>query len=510
MTNSTLMNRRSFLRTAGAAGVGVVMADRLLASSLTLLAEDSSPRRMIRIRGVVRSDGSPLNRVAVSDGVSVVPTAADGTFDLLSDTSRPFVFLSLPSGYRIPTTSNGSASVFQPIQTDTRDEMTVEWNLATLEESDDRHGFLLLADPQTLDMDDVGRFHAETVPDIQQTLGSLDEIPWFGVGCGDLMFDHLQLFPQYEEGVRRAGIPFFQVLGNHDVESLAKTDESSARVFQNHFGPTYYSFNRGAVHYVVLDDVFWFGNGYLGYLDGQQLSWLRSDLAVREPGTPVVVFMHIPSYCTQHERYGEKRPEHNVVVTNREALYRLLEPFAAHIIVGHMHELEHLVDGSASIHVCGAVCGAWWTGEICGDGTPNGYGVYTVDGEQLSWQYKSTHLPLSHQMRVYPRGTDPQAPEEMVANVWDWDPAWRVVWMVDGVRKGEMAPRRGTDPLAEALQAGPERPAKHPWVEPYITDHLFYAPVSEEDQDIVVEVTDRAGRVFSARPEPVLAPLERG
>ena len=224
-------------------------------------------------------------------------------------------------------------------------------------------------------------------------------------------------------------------------------------------------------------------------------------------GRPVVVFMHIPAYCTQHERRNARRPERNVVVVNREALYSALEGYAARIIVGHMHELEHLEDGGARIDVCGAVCGAWWTGEICGDGTPNGYGIYTVRGEEISGQYKSTHFPLDHQMRVYPRGSDRSAPEEIVANIWDWDPAWEVVWIEDGIRKGSMARRRGSDPLSVALHTGPEHPAKHPWVEPYVTDHLFYAPVAAGASAIIVEATDASGRTVAARPEPLPAGL---
>jgi hypothetical protein len=175
-----------------------------------------------------------------------------------------------------------------------------------------------------------------------------------------------------------------------------------------------------------------------------------------------------------------------------------------------MHELEHLLDGGVQVHVCGAVCGAWWTGEICNDGTPNGYGIFTVRGEELSWQYKSTHLSLAHQMRVYARGADPAAPDEIVANVWDWDPAWRVVWIEDGIRKGRMARRRGKDPLSAALHSGPQRPAKHPWVEPTLTDHLFYAPVAEGAGEILVEATDGRGRTVTAKPEPVLGPLPEG
>ena len=498
------MNRRTFLRAAGAAGLGTLMAERILGSPYAPVKQRIMPRRPVRIRGVVRSGSRSLGNVAVSDGVSVVRSASDGSFELVSDSSRRFVSLSVPAGYQIPIRANGTAGIFLPLRPDPHDEMALSWELAALDGSDERHSVFLLADPQTLDMEDVGRFHAETVPDIQQSIASLGDRAIFGVGCGDLMFDRLELFPQYEEAIGRTGIPFFQVLGNHDLETLARTDEASAATFQQHFGPTYYSFNRGAVHYVVLDDVFWFGDGYMGYLDETQLTWLSADLSSVEPGGVVVVFMHIPSYCTQHERQGAARPERNLVVVNREALNRALEPYVAHIIVGHMHELEHVLDGGVHIHVCGAVCGAWWTGEICGDGTPNGYGIFSVEGEDLSWRYKSTFLPLDHQIRVYTRGADPAAPDEIVANVWDWDPSWEVVWIEDGIRKGRMARRKGKDPLSVALHTGPERPAKHAWVEPYVTDHLFYAPASAGGQEILVVATDAQGRVVTAKPEALL------
>ena len=46
------------------------------------------------------------------------------------------------------------------------------------------------------------------------------------------------------------------------------------------------------------------------------------------------------------------------------------------------------------------------------------------------------------------------------------------------MRKGAMARRPGTDPLAESLHRGSDLPERRPWVEPVPTNHLFYAPVS--------------------------------
>jgi hypothetical protein len=142
------------------------------------------------------------------------------------------------------------------------------------------------------------------------------------------------------------------------------------------------------------------------------------------------------------------------------------------------------------------VCGAWWTGGVCYDGTPNGYGVYEVRGSEIRWRYKATGQPDTHQLRVFPRGADPKSPDEIVANVWAFEPGWSVVWY-DGADR-----RTGLDPLAVRLQAGPELPAKRAWVDPVPTTHLFYAPVGPGAGAVRVEATDPAGRTYVAEPAP--------
>jgi hypothetical protein len=212
----------------------------------------------------------------------------------------------------------------------------------------------------------------------------------------------------------------------------------------------------------------------------------------------VVVTLHIPSLGSGHIRRGQTRPGNTVSVTNREVLYRLLEPYTAHLLCGHTHENDHVFEHGVHEHVSGTVCGAWWSGPICYDGTPSGYGVYDVRGDEVSWQYKSTGQPLDHQIRTYPAGSDPRAPDEFVANVWDWDPEWTVVWYEDGARRGEMARRIGLDPLSVELHTGPDLPERRTWVEPTPTRHLFYAPYPESAREIRVEATDRFGRTYDA------------
>jgi 3',5'-cyclic AMP phosphodiesterase CpdA len=433
----------------------------------------------------------------VTDGLDVVTTSADGEYTLVTWADREFVNITVPAGHRIPVHPTGTARFYHPLLPNTEGEAEVNWDLEPLAESDERHNVLLLADPQTENEQEMAWFHERSVPDVQSTVSALGDAETIGIACGDIMYDQLELYPEYERGVQRIGVPFFQVVGNHDLDLDGLTDEASTGTFTRHFGPPYYSFERGAVHYVVLDDVFWFGRTYLGYIGAQQLLWLENDLARVEPGRTVVVAMHIPALGGQHVRDGRQVPDDSVAIANREALYRLLEPYRAHVLVGHTHEHEHVFEHGVHEHVHGTVCGAWWSGPICWDGTPNGYAVYEVAGESLTWRYKSTGFDARHQMRLYPPGSDPLAPDDFVANIWDWDPEWRVVWYEDETPRGVMGRRRGLDPLSVELHAGEELPHHRPWVDPRPTDHLFYAAPSPEAGQVRVEATDRFGRSYS-------------
>ncbi len=295
-----------------------------------------------------------------------------------------------------------------------------------------------------------------------------------------------------------AGVPFFQLIGNHDLDEAAGAVRDS-RKFEAAFGPTYYSFNHGAVHYVVLDNVFWIGNGYVGYLDDPQLDWLAADLKAVEGGSKVVVFAHIPFASTITDRLpGFKRNQSRVA--NRDRLYELLEPYSAHLLTAHTHENEHILHAGCHEHVLATACGAWWTGPVCWDGTPKGYHVYEVRGEQLSWRFKASGLAADKQLRLYRPGSEPQNPDEIIANVWNWHPSWQVYWYEDGERRGEMSRRRGRDPLTVSLYEGPTRPLGNAsWVEPLDTDHLFYAAPRPGASEVTVEAIDPWGGVFTEK-----------
>ncbi len=485
-------NRRQFLRSSLTAAAGAVALQPPRASRVSRLA--TQPSHYIRVRGRVRAGNRGVPDVAISDGLSVQLTDPEGHFELITARDA-FIRCSIPGTYEIATNQNGTARLYQKVNADARGEASVLFELTPRRESAEHHQFLVLADPQTQNTRETGLFHAETVPDVQALLKASASagLATFGVGCGDMMFDDLSLFPEYERAVTRMGTPFFQVIGNHDIDLLARSAETASAEFFDRFGPTYYSFNVGAMHYIVLDDVMWHGSGYIGYVDEAQLEWLEADLKLLERGRPVVVFTHVPLQSTQYRRREESSPGTTNVVTNRLAIYRLLQAYKAHVMTGHTHENENVLEHGVFEHIHGAVCGAWWSGPIAHDGSTNGYGVYDVRGDDLRWYYKSTGLPASHQMRLYGPGTEPT----LIANVWNWDPQWQVVWIEDGQPRGPMERFKGLDPLSVELHAGPAKPKGREWVEPVPTDHLFRCTPSASAREVRVEVTDRFGTRYT-------------
>ncbi|MGF1922625.1 MAG: calcineurin-like phosphoesterase C-terminal domain-containing protein [Bacteroidia bacterium] len=465
------MNRKSFLQSIGLISGSAFIS--LRTNALTHL------KRSGTVTGTVSSDGKGIANAVISDGFSVVKTDAFGKYSINTHDKAQFVFLSTPAGYDFKVEGN-IARQYESLGS--RNEYN--FKLKKLNRKDDNHNFIIWADPQVKNKKDVAQMMETSVPDVQKLVSEMGSNALIhGICVGDIVWDNLPLYEDYNIAVAKMGIPFFQALGNHDMDYRMGGDETSDKTFKEYFGPTYYSFNRGKAHYIVLDDVRYLGKerDYDGHISEEQLAWMEKDLALVPKDSLVIINLHIPVHSA---------------VKNKEDFYKILEKFTnVHVMSGHTHYNKNVIQNGVFEHNHGTVCGAWWTGQICGDGAPRGYGVYEVKGTKLKWYYKSTGLSAKHQLSIDVENLTNQ--KRIIANVWNYDPEWKVECFLDG-KAVVMEKQIGFDPEAVRLYLGDKLPVGRPFAEPSRTDHLFMVHCEPSVKNIKVKVTDRFGETYEA------------
>lgn len=447
--------------------------------------------------GTVRCEGRAVPGVVVSDGDRCAVTDAEGRFTLPRNDRARFVFVSTPAGYASP--SDGSVVRFYlPVDEErTSYDFTLQRN--TLD--DTRHGFVVTADPQIFARKEF-RLLEEAAEDIRRTVQAAvaDRRPMHGICVGDITSGDHAFYPEYNAVMDRAGIPFRNAMGNHDMKIWGRSFETSLAPYEAAYGPSYYSYNVGRVHYVVLNDNFFIGRDwyYIGYLEERQLLWLEEDLRQVAPGTTVVVALHIPTMYKDKQTRPFDYPSAKRSLCNYRALYDLLEPYNAHIVSGHMHTMENSdIRPGLYEHNVAALCGAWWQGPICTDGTPAGYAVFEIDGDSVAWYYKATGEPRDFQLKIYDAKDDPSFAGRIVANVWNCDPSWQVEMHADGGQPVPMERMTAVDPQARALYADPSR-LDHKWITVIPSDHYYAAPLPAGVRRVRVTARDRFGTVYQA------------
>lgn len=469
-----MMERRKFLANLFWLTSGILAGPSVLAGV-------STPVRK-KLKGFVRSGGKGLANVAVSNGFEVAITDSTGQYELAPNPNAQFIFVSTPRGYAFPE-EKGLARHYRALS-DVNPRKNINFNLTRLHRDDDDHQFIIWADPQVKHNKDVEKMMTQSVPDVQKLVaGAGAGALIHGITVGDIVWDELKLFHDYGQAVEKMGIPFFQCIGNHDMDYNQGGDDASDNTFQKVFGPSWYSFNRGRAHYVVLDDVRYLGKDreYDGYISAAQLDWLKKDLAVVPKDDLIIICLHIPV--------------HNGVKNNDE-LYGIIKGRNVHIMSGHTHYNVNVIRNGVYEHNHGTVCGAWWTGPICGDGTPCGYGVYRVKGNELSWHYQSTGKESSHQFSTHVVQNGAQN-KQVLVNIWNHDEAWKTSLTVDGVNKGSLEQTEGFDPQAYASLLGPELPKPRGFAEPKKTRHLFQATIPRDAKEIRIAATDRFGKTYA-------------
>ncbi|HKI89786.1 MAG TPA: calcineurin-like phosphoesterase family protein [Draconibacterium sp.] len=352
--------------------------------------------------GVFDKGEKPFEQLFISNGRDFVQTGNNGSYSIEKLDGR-FVFAIKPTSFQFAMDKD-----FQP-EFYHRKGSTFNIPLYPSKE-EEKYTLVLMGDPQVYKQDQVNYLGEVTTDEL------LDASYNFMIVLGDIVGNSLPLLPKVKKTFGLTQKPNYYIIGNHDrdrgdFEDPTKQDNDS---YEKTYGPDYYSFNWGDVHYLMLNDVLTKpnkntnGSDYIPGIHETELEFIKNDLATVPSGKLVVVCAHIPFFI------GDKKTKQTEMMI--EMLKDHPKVFMA---TGHAHNQLQLFFGKNEgwqneqpIHqlVAGAICGNWWRGEydmfgipgsMMRDGTPPGYWFMYVDGTNYQLEYKVAGRDKSKQMHIW-------------------------------------------------------------------------------------------------------------
>ncbi|HMR20327.1 MAG TPA: calcineurin-like phosphoesterase family protein, partial [Sphingobacterium sp.] len=364
-----------------------------------------------------------ISGVSVSNGVQVVQTDGQGKYSVPVEEDN-IIFVIKPENYRLPVNDKylpqfyyihkpqGSPSnlKYKGVAPTGPLPKSVDFALIPQRENDE-FTHLVFGDPQPYNLREVDYFSKGIVAEITDT----DNIA-FGLSLGDLVGNNPDLFQPYAKAISQLRLPWFNVIGNHDINFDVEVDSLSDEAFEANFGPTNYAFNYGKVHFIILDNIIYpnpkTGKGYIGGFQDSQLEFIKNNLQYVSKDKLVVVAFHIPL----RDRLG--RPLYRV--EDRERFFELLAPFPHTLsLSAHTHvQYQDFFDKEAGWqqdkphhhYNVGTTSGDWYSGELddqgipistMRDGTPKGYAYINYTGNQYTIDYKVAGKPADYQIKIH-------------------------------------------------------------------------------------------------------------
>lgn len=207
--------------------------------------------------------------VAVSDGLNVVRTNAEGHFTLQGTPNTRFVFITVPSGFK--TTKKHYLKIDEKVR-------SYDFGLCPFPASAKKAThFAQITDTETYS--DNGWIQPLREYASNQELS-------FIVHTGDICYEKGLNFHGQNVITETMGVPVFYCIGNHDLVK----GEYGEQLFETNFGPVYYSFDAGNTHYIVTPMLG--GDHKPSYTKEDVYRWMKNDLQQTDPSKSVIVFNH--------------------------------------------------------------------------------------------------------------------------------------------------------------------------------------------------------------------------
>lgn len=365
--------------------------------------------------GKLDADEKGVAGVKVSNGLAVVKTDAEGRYEIELP-PESILFVSKPANYRLPLNQVQLPQFYyRHYPRGTPPLADWEWPVilptGPLPTSID---FPLLAgkndltfkamgfaDPQTATNEDLDMMRKDI---IDALLGNPYQAQ-FGMVAGDVVNDNLALYERHNRLMAQMGIPMWNVPGNHDLNQESPNYTYATQTFKRVFGPDYYSFDYGQVHFLALNNVGFKGKGkgYEGHIDNKQLSWIENDLKDVPTDKLILIITHIPLITYANDRTFPRGTN----TTNLEDLLQILQRFKfVYAIAGHdtsnswKVEVNHTHGWQARPFLSHTLAetrgGGWETGPrddrgvraaTMEDGNPNGYYLFHFDSTSVKPQF---------------------------------------------------------------------------------------------------------------------------
>lgn len=468
-----------------------------------------------------------IANVAVTNGKEVVLTDAKGYYELPVGDDN-IISVIKPSNYSVPKNADNLPQYFyihkpkgSPAQLKYPGvaptgplPKSVDFALIPTKE-DDNFTALIFGDPQVYSLEQVEYLKRSIINEVKGVKNVA-----FGLSMGDEVGEKLNLFGAYTSAVKEVGLPWYNIIGNHDMNMDVPVDSLSDESFEAHFGPDNYAFNYGKVHFIILDDVLYpdprDGHGYYGGLREDQLKFVENDLKYVPKDRLVIMAFHIPL----------SEPQFLFRSSDRVRLFDMLKDFpytftmSAHT---HMQRQDIYTKGEEwkqdkpHHHFnIGTASGDWYSGlsdkdgipiSTMRDGTPRGYAFIHFKGNKYVIDYKVSGLDPSVQMKIMaPKSIKKGADTTLYVDFFTGEKNDKVVYRID---QGEYKPLEHTfefDPsyLAEVAEwksitdktkkaRRPSNPAKstHLWKGKLPTD------ITPGEHIIEVKATDIYKRTFT-------------
>ena len=518
--------------------------------SVVIPGDGVEPATGSTVYGRVVGGDKGLPGVAVSDGFEVVTTDANGVYQMRSKKKHGYVFVSLPSGYE--ASADGIRPLlYKQLSQAPQNVERVDFQLKKVD-GQDKHTMLVFGDIHLANRNEDQKQFSAFVTDVNNYIATHSADKIYGLTLGDMTWDlywkdNKYGFKEYLADANAIkGIRIFHTIGNHDHSMYFPGDFDTVTEYKQAIAPTYYSFNIGQVHYIVLDNIECtnskpasgrtdgaYDRDYECVLVSEQFEWLAKDLALVPKSTPVVITMHAPLFTAAG----------NYAMSPADQFLRAVKGYSqVQVFTGHTHKVynvDRLGTDNIFEHNAGAVCATWWWSahltpgvHISTDGAPGGYTITTVDGTSFRWVYKATGSDPSYQFRSYDRNAMEITPAKYVTrgdaahkaalsrytatwsapssenyvylNVWNYDPYWKIEVKENGVALKVDALTSEMDPLhiiaytAKRLD-GNVTISQNGSInfETGANRHMFRVKANSPTSTLEIKVTDRFGNEYT-------------